>query len=240
MNEERELDLSGQTALVTGGNRGIGRSIALRLAQRGAKVCVTGRNRQVLAEAGEELQALSPGSFALRCDVSSRKEQLSVFSDIREHWEDLDICVPNAGEATLATATETTIEQWRRDIDTNLTGLYITATEAMKMMRERERGTIIGIVSKAGKTAFLLRAAYCASKWGALGFLKCLALEGKKCGVKVTALCPASVATDFQKNNPAGTDWMMSPEAVADAVEYILSLERNAWIDEMLISVWKK
>ena len=92
--------------------------------------------------------------------------------------------------------------------------------------------------SKAGKTAFLLRAAYCASKWGALGFLKCLALEGKSCGVKVTALCPASVATDFQKNNPAGREWMMSAEAVADAVEYLLSLEINAWVDELTISTW--
>jgi len=240
MSSGKILDLAGKTALVTGGNRGIGKSIALRLARRGARVGVTGRNPETLTAAENELRALAPGSFALKCDVRSLEQQLEVFAAVRDRFGSLDICVPNAGEATLAAATETNLEQWRRDIDTNLTGFYITAVEAMKMMKERERGAIIGIVSKAGKTAFLLRAAYCASKWGALGFLKCLALEGKSCGVKVTAICPASVATDFQKNNPAGTDWMMSAEAVADAAEYVLSLEENAWIDELVVSVWKK
>jgi short-subunit dehydrogenase len=163
-----------------------------------------------------------------------------MFVEIKKRFGRLDLCVPNAGEATLACATETSLEQWNRDIETNLTGLYITSIEALKIMKKQNSGNIIAIVSKAGKSAFFLRAAYCASKWGALGFLKCLALEAKNYDVKVTALCPASVATDFQKDNPAGMDWMMPAETVAESVEYILSLDKNSYIDEIVLSTWKK
>jgi len=233
-------DLTGKTALVTGGNRGIGRSIALGLASAGASVCITGRNQETLTATAETLQKLQPESFWQSCDVRNQKDQLLVFSKIKEKFGKLDICIPNAGEATLACATETSLDDWNRDIETNLSGLFITATEAMKMMKEQGRGNIIAIVSKAGTTAFFLRAAYCASKWGARGFLKSLALEGKNHNVKVTSLCPASVATDFQKNNPAGTNWMMSAEALQQAVLYLLALEDNAYIDELVISTWKK
>ncbi len=234
------VDLKGQVALVTGGNRGIGRSVALALAKNGAAVCVTGRNHDLLGSTASELQAVSPESFSMECDVRDPSAQSRVFHEILRRFQRLDVCVPNAGGATLASATQTTLEQWRTDIDTNLTGVFITATEALKIMMKQKHGHIIGVVSKAGTTAFVARAAYCASKWGARGFLKCLALEAQKHNVKVTALCPASVATDFQKNNPAGTDWMMSPDCVAEAILYLLGLERNAYVDEWLISTWEK
>lgn len=233
-------NLKDQVALVTGGNRGIGKSTALALARAGATVCITGRNAGTLAATAAELQSVSPDSFWMACDVRNEKQQLAVFHEILKRHQRLDICVANAGEATLASATKTTLEQWNRDIDTNLTGLFITTTESLKIMQKQKSGYIIGLVSKAGTTAFLARAAYCASKWGARGFLKCLALEAEKSNVKVTALCPASVATDFQKNNPMGTDWMMSPETVAEAVMHLVSLEKNAYVDEWLIATWTK
>lgn len=234
------IDLKGRIALVTGGNRGIGRSVALALARAGATVCITGRNAETLAAAAAELQQVSPDSFWMACDVRDPGQQTAVFHELLKRHLRLDICVANAGEATLATATRTTLDQWRRDIDTNLTGLFITASESLKIMMKQKSGYIIGLVSKAGTTSFVARAAYCASKWGARGFLKCLAMEAEKFNVKVTALCPASVATDFQKNNPMGTDWMMSPDTVADAVMHLLSMETNAYVDEWVISTWIK
>lgn len=234
------VDLNGQVALVTGASRGIGKSVALALARAGAVVCITGRTPQTLADTSKEIESVSPESFWMACDVRNESQQTAVFHEILKRHQRLDICVANAGEATLASATKTSLDQWRRDIDTNLTGLFITATESLRIMSRQKSGSIIGLVSKAGTTAFLARAAYCASKWGARGFLKCLALEAEKSNVKVTALCPASVATDFQKNNPMGTDWMMSPETVAGAVLHLLSLEKNAYVDEWLISTWTK
>ncbi|MEA2081422.1 MAG: SDR family oxidoreductase [Elusimicrobiota bacterium] len=232
--------MKNKKALVTGGNRGIGRAIALRLAESGASVCITGRNKEALSSTLDELKKYQADCMALACDVRNEEEQKKVFSVIQDKYKNLDICVPNAGRATLAPATETTLEQWNHDIDTNLTGLFITAKEAMKIMMKQKSGNIIGMVSKSGKGAAYLRAAYGASKWGALGFLKSLAIEGRNNNVKVTAVCPGCVATDFQKGNPSGMEWMMSADAVAKAVLYILSLEDNAYIDELVLSTWKR
>ncbi|MDD3627202.1 MAG: SDR family oxidoreductase [bacterium] len=230
-----QLDLTGKTALVTGGNRGIGQEIALRLASLGAKVAICGRNEALLKETINEIKKTSPESFYQVVNIRSEQEQLNFFSNMKKHFKHLDICIPNAGEATLATASNTTLEDWNRDIETNLTGLFITSREALKIMMEQKSGNIIPIISKAGKVVFETRAAYCASKWGALGFTKAMALEAQKYNISVTAICPASVATDFQKGNPYGTDWMLNPSDVTDTVEYILSCSDQVKIEEILL-----
>lgn len=236
----RELNLTGRTALVTGGNRGIGKSIALVLARAGARVAICGRNEETLAATAELLNRETDGAFWQVVDVRSEDQQAALFREIRERYGRLDICVPNAGEATLATILETSLADWNRDIETNLTGVFITGREALKMMKDRMSGAIIPIISQAGTKAFLLRAAYCASKWGALGFTRCLALEAKQYNVRVTAVCPASVATDFQKNNPRGTDWMMEADDVAECVLYLLGLSDKVEIDEIILRTRKK
>lgn len=233
-------DLSGQCALVTGGNRGIGKALALALARHGARVAICGRNATTIAATVAELNALTPGAFGRICDVRDEGQQLALFAAVRDTFGQLDICIPNAGEATLASATETTLEQWRRDLDTNLTGTYLTCREALKMMKLRRSGWIIPVISQAGTVPFLLRAAYCASKWGALGFTKCLALEAKQYEVRVTALCPASVATDFQSQNPMGMEWMLDPGDVAQAMLSILNLSPKAELDELVLRCRQK
>jgi len=228
-------DLIGKTALVTGGNRGIGKAIALALAEAGARVCICGRNAETLSATTDLLNQRTPGAFYNVTDVRSEEDQLALFRKIREQYDRLDICVPSAGEATLACVSETRLADWNRDIETNLTGLFMTCREALNMMKEHRSGVIIPIVSQAGTKAFLLRAAYCASKWGALGFSHCLALEAKNHGVRVVPICPASVATDFQKNNPHGTEWMMLPEDIAGCVLYVLGLSERVDIDEIVL-----
>ena len=233
-------DLSGKRALVTGGNRGIGKAIALALARAGARVAICGRNEETLAGTAALLDGLTPGAFWKAVDVRREDRQLALFQEVRERFGGLDICVPNAGEATLATALDTGLGDWNRDIETNLTGVFITCREALRMMKEQGSGWIIPIVSQAGKKPFLLRAAYCASKWGALGFTKCLALEAAQYNVRVTAVCPASVATDFQKGNPRGTDWMMEASDVAACVLYLLGLSEKVEIEEIVLKTRKK
>ena len=236
-NGEKKIlpDLDGTTALVTGGNRGIGKAIALELARAGAQVCVTGRKKRTLDATVKELNQYTPGAFGRAADVRSEADQRALFRDIKKVFGKLDICVPNAGEATLATVLDTTLKDWQRDIDTNLTGVFLTCREALKMMKSRRTGAIIPIISQAGKKPFRLRAAYCASKWGALGFTKSLALEAKDYNVRVTAVCPASVATDFQKDNPRGTDWMMEAADVAQCVLYLLALSEKVQIEEIVL-----
>lgn len=228
--------LEGQTALVTGGNRGIGLAVAKALAEHGARVAVTGRNAETLAAAAEELNTLTPGAWFQVCDVRSENEQRLVFQRIRNEWGKLDICIPNAGVAALASASKTSLEQWRTDIDTNLTGTFLTCREALNLMIEtKTQGSILPVISQAGKVPFELRASYCASKWGALGFTKCLSLEAKKHKVRVTAICPASVATDFQASNPKGTDWMLKPEDVAEMIAFVLKQPDRVEYEEIII-----
>jgi len=228
--------LEGQTALVTGGNRGIGRAVALALARAGARVAITGRNAGTLEKTAADLESLADGAWWKICDVRSESEQEAVFREIRGRWGRLNICVPNAGGAILAAASETSLDDWNRDIETNLTGTFLTSREALRLMRETKTpGAILPIISQAGKVPFEKRAAYCASKWGALGFAKCLAMEAKRDRVRVTAICPASVATDFQANNPAGMDWMLEADDIAETVLHILRQPDRIEIEEITI-----
>jgi len=236
-NGEKKIlpELDGKTALITGGNRGIGKAIALELARAGARVCVSGRKKRTLDATVKELNQYTTGAFGTVADVRSEADLEELFEEIKQRFGQLDICIPNAGEATLATVLHTSLKDWQRDIETNLTGVFLTCREALKMMESRRSGIIIPIISQAGKKPFRLRAAYCASKWGALGFTKSLALEAKDYNVRVTAVCPASVATDFQKNNPRGTDWMMEAQDVAQCVLYLCSLSPKVEIEEIVL-----
>ncbi len=227
--------LKDKVALISGGNRGIGKAIAIALANAGIKVFICGRNEELLKSTCNEIKNSKGECSYFICDVRDEKKQIEMFKELMDKYGQLDICIPNAGRATLAKTTETTLEDWNKDIETNLTGFFITSREALKIMKEQNSGYIIPIISKAGKTAFLLRPSYNASKWGALGFTKAMALEAKDYNVKVTPILPASVDTDFQKGNPYGTDWMLKPQEVAEAVLYLLNTSEKCEVDELVL-----
>lgn len=232
--------LEGKNALVTGGSKGIGLAIARALASAGARVGICGRNAETLRVAAEELDALTPGAWWRACDVRNETAQKSFFDEARIHFERLDVCVPNAGEATLASVTATETEDWNRDIETNLTGTFFTVREAMRWMKDNGGGVILPVLSQASKVAFENRAAYCASKWGALGLIECARMEGKKHGIRFTSLLPASVATDFQKDNPSGMDWMLSSDDIAHAALFALSVSDRVELPEIWMRCRKK
>ncbi|MFB6355437.1 MAG: SDR family oxidoreductase [bacterium] len=240
MAEETRTRWSDMHAYVTGGNSGIGRAISVCLAEKGVDVAICGQNQETINSTVDRLQELNPSCFGKQVDVRSEDEQLTMFDELKSRFETLEICVPNAGRATLANVTDTTLEEWNRDIETNLTGFFLTAREALKWMKGQEKGWILPIVSKAGKKAFELRASYCSSKWGALGLSKCLALEAEEYGIKVSALCPASVDTPYQEGNPRGTDWMMEPEEIAKTVVFLIQQNSNVKINELLIENFQK
>ncbi|MBI4179998.1 SDR family NAD(P)-dependent oxidoreductase [bacterium] len=233
--------LRGKTAVVTGGTRGIGWAIARFLSESGAAVGICGRDPQKIDERVRDLEALTPGAWGTVCDVRKESDQTAFFGMAKEKFRHLDICVPCAGEATLASVTETSLTDWARDIETNLTGRFLTIREALRWMKETgSGGFILPVLSQASKVAFETRAAYCASKWGALGLVECARLEAKKYNVRMTALLPASVATDFQKDNPRGTDWMLDPRDVAEAVRYALTASDKVELHELWLRCWNK
>lgn len=233
---KNKIDLKGKNAVITGASRGIGREIALTLARHGANIAVCSRDEILLKSVVYEAKEAGVDAFYRTVDVRDRKQQEAFFQEVKDRFVGIDISVPNAGRAALAKPSEISQEDWELDINTNLTGLFITSQLSFQLMKERKgEKYIFPIISKAATTAFMMRPSYCASKWGALGFAKTLGIEAKEFDIRVTSILPASVATDFQKDNPYGTDWMLHAEDVADTILWLLSLSERVAIDEILL-----
>ncbi|HKO43306.1 MAG TPA: SDR family NAD(P)-dependent oxidoreductase [Pyrinomonadaceae bacterium] len=193
------MKLQNRLALITGGGRGIGRSIALEFAREGADVVVAARTLQQVEVVAQEIA----GSFQTRalpftCDVSDLASVEQLFMKVKNAFgRGPDIMVNNAGIAESAPLLKTDDARWRRHIEINLSGTFYCTRAALGEMVERGWGRIINIASIAGKTGAPYIAAYAASKHGVLGLTRSVGLEVAAKGVTVNAICPGYVDTEM-------------------------------------------
>jgi NAD(P)-dependent dehydrogenase (short-subunit alcohol dehydrogenase family) len=214
--------LHGKIAVVTGGSRGIGLSIAAALLARGASVAITGRDEAHLEEARAQL-AKDAGDriHAVRADVRDADDAAGAIGAAVERFGGLDVLVNNAGVGVFAAVADMDVAQWHDVIETNLSGVFFCCHAAIPHLRARGGGWIINISSLAGKNAFTSGAAYCASKAGLNAFSEALMQEVRYDNIRVSYVMPGSVATGFARGtSPSGPaeDWKLAPDDVAQVV----------------------
>jgi NAD(P)-dependent dehydrogenase (short-subunit alcohol dehydrogenase family) len=189
--------LSGKVAFITGGGTGIGRACALAFAREGAKVVIAGRRPEPLALVVKEIESSAGEALALPCDVTDRATVQAALDKAEQSFGQLNIIVNNAGVAVVATAENTSDQDWNRVLTTNLTGTFLVSRAALPALRRAAGGTILNIGSILGFVARKDRAAYCAAKAGVSGLTRAMALDHAADKIRVNCICPSIVETEL-------------------------------------------
>ena len=193
------FDLTDRVALVTGGNRGIGRAIALAFSNAGAKVVIAARNKDLLDKVVKEIEAQNGNALGVYCDLSSDSDIYSLVKKTTEAYGKLDILVNNAAISPFVKKSEkVSKEEWEEVIRVNLTAPFLLCREAGKIMIQNNWGRIINVASVGGMSALPRQIAYCAAKAGMIQMTRSLAIEwSQKYNITVNAIAPGWVATDL-------------------------------------------
>jgi 3-oxoacyl-[acyl-carrier protein] reductase len=236
----RETVLDGQVALITGSSRGIGLAIARRLGQLGARVSLCARQKADLERAASELRAAGIMVLASPADVTRADEVSRLVDETQRTLGPVDILVNNAGVGIFGPFHLQTDENWNRVLDTNLKSVFLTSRAVAPEMIRRKSGHMINISSLAGKSTFANGAIYCASKWGLLGLTGCMAEELRAHGIRVSAICPGTVATEFSPHVGKDPSKMLQPDDVAHAVAALVTQSPGSFISEVQIRPTQK
>jgi NAD(P)-dependent dehydrogenase (short-subunit alcohol dehydrogenase family) len=212
------MDLSGKIALVTGGSKGIGRGIAEVLIDQGVHVCISARHQSEIDSAVNQL-SIKGKAAGFVCDVREHNQVKALIDFTVEELGGLDILINNAGIGVFETVAETSPEDFRAVLETNLFGVFYCCHEAIPRMKQRGGGYIINISSLAGANPHPRMAAYNASKFGLNGFSEALMQEVRHDGIKVSYIMPGSVNTEFGGDTPTDEkSWQLTPADIARVV----------------------
>ena len=221
-----------KVALVTGGSRGIGRAVGEALLERGFRLYFCGRSPELVEAVQRELYIRFPGRVDARlCDVRSQEAVEALVAWVEQEAGRLDVLVNNAGLGRFGPIDELTGEDFREVIETNLLGAFYAIHAVAPIMKRQGEGWIFNIASLAAKNPFAGGAAYNASKFGLVGMSEAAMLDLRHEGIRIAAICPGSVDTDFGggiMRSPRGGDWRLAPEDVAKVVIDLLDFPARA------------
>ena len=187
--------LSGRTAVITGGGRGVGADVARLLAADGAAVLVAARTSSEVEEVATELRRNGANAAATTCDVSDPRSVDSLAARATEAFGRVDILINNAGIATAAPLARTTLDDWNRTLAINATGAFLCMQAFVPGMLERKWGRVVNVASTLALTGYRYTSAYTASKHALLGLTRAVATEAAAHGVTVNAVCPSYLDT---------------------------------------------
>lgn len=223
------MSISGKTAIVTGGSKGIGFAIAEALAKEGSNVFVCARDKGELRGTIEDL-ARHGRVEGETCDVRSEEQVKMMLDECERLFGGPDILVNNAGMGVFGkTVEQMSAEEFRQTLETNLFGVFYACHYAIPLMKKRGGGYIINISSLAGQNPHPKMAAYNASKFGLNGFTEAMMQEVRQDNIKVSYICPGSVNTHFGGDSPSEDQaWQLQPTDIADVVIDLLKMDQRA------------
>lgn len=230
MSESRDV------SIVTGAGRGIGRGIAVKLAKEGHTIVITSRTESELRALKEEIESYGVGCRYFKGDVADSEFVQNSIRQVIEEYGKVDHLINNAGIGIMKKVIDSRLEEFQKQINTNLYGIYNFTKAVLPGMIERKSGSIINISSLAGKNSFAGGAMYSASKHAVIGFTKSLMLEVREYNIRTAVICPGSVESDFGRdahNDPRSKGAILKPEDVADVVAAVIKLPVRALMSEI-------
>jgi NAD(P)-dependent dehydrogenase (short-subunit alcohol dehydrogenase family) len=234
--------LAGQVAVVTGAGTGIGRAAALAFAGAGARVALSGRRPGPLEEVAEAIRGAGGEALAVAGDVSDPGEVEALFEAVRARWGRVDVLLNNAGINTnRRNIHDISLEDWQQVVAINLSGSFYCARKALEVMRGQRSGTVINLVSGAGKRAGVISGvAYSASKAAQASLTQSINAEERAFNIRACSIFPGEVDTpiiDLRPvvPSPAARAEMLLPEDVAAAILLVATLPQRAMIEEIVI-----
>lgn len=232
------MKLSGKIAVITGAGKGIGRAAAELFLKEGAKVILTTRNQADLDEIISENEDHKENIITISGDISKEDTISKVIDETIGTCGKIDILVNNAGFSVFDNLVDSKTEDFDAIFNTNIRALYLITKGFLPHMIKEHSGTIINIASVAGKQGFATGSIYCASKHAVMGLSRALMLEVREYNIRVCAICPGSVATDFFRTESQTTlsskkETVLQAEEIAETILLAASLPENAMISEL-------
>ena len=229
--------LDGKVALVTGGNRGIGKAIARGLGREGAALITAARDAALLEEAAQELRGMGVDVLGIPTDVTSEEQVENLFARGMERFGRIDIVVNNAGAFDGGPIDELTLEAWDHVMAVNLRGPFLGTRAAFRIMKKQGGGRILNIGSISAQRARMNSGPYTTSKHGLWGLTQATALEGREHGIVVSCLHPGNALTERRAASSKVQDDepMMSCDELAEAAVFMLTQPAHINVLEAIV-----
>jgi len=231
--------LKNKTALITGAGKGIGKAVAIALAQEGVNLVLTARTKADLDQTAAEAAKFGVKTLVVTADIADINSVNEAVASAINEFKTIDILINNAGIGKFGKFLDLTPDEFENIIKINLFGIYYATRAVLPGMIEQKSGDIVNISSTAGLKGAPLTSAYSASKFAVLGLTESLMQEVRKHNIRVTALTPSTVATDMAKDlnlTDGNPDKVMQPEDVADLIVLQLKLNKRVVVKES--SIW--
>ena len=233
-------ELRGQVGIVTGASRGVGRATAVLLAREGVRVVCTARSAGQLEEVGAEIKAAGGTALVVPGDAAREEDVARVVDRARNEWGRVDILVNNAGIGILGPLQDASAEDFDLTMAANVRSVFLYSRAVIPGMISQGGGSIINVASISGIKAFANVGVYCASKFAVVGLTRSMDLELREHNVKVTAICPAGIDTDWAIGTGLDRDEVakldrLRPETVAETILFAATQPANARVTELIV-----